>query len=216
MTIYAKLQAARIELQKMKLRKSGKNSFAGYDYYELGDVLPAINELLGKHGLCTIVSFGSELATMIIVDADDPAQTITITSPMGSAALKGCHEVQNIGAVETYQRRYLYMVAFEITEHDALDATHGSQPSSQPKKTDRMGVLSVKMKAVLADLAEKADEAIIDGYRQEGIKAYKSGDPGRLIAVIDRISKHLSADESQATPAQAAAVFTDDIPEDLY
>jgi hypothetical protein len=45
---------------------------------------------------------------------------------MGSAALKGCHEVQNIGAVETYQRRYLWVTAMEIVEHDALDATTGS------------------------------------------------------------------------------------------
>ena len=45
---------------------------------------------------------------------------------MGSAALKGCHEVQNIGAVETYQRRYLWVAALEIVEHDALDATTGS------------------------------------------------------------------------------------------
>jgi hypothetical protein len=45
---------------------------------------------------------------------------------MGSAALKGCHEVQNIGAVETYQRRYLWVSAMEIVEHDALDATTGA------------------------------------------------------------------------------------------
>jgi hypothetical protein len=44
---------------------------------------------------------------------------------MGSAALKGCHEVQNIGAVETYQRRYLWVTALEIVEHDALDSSEG-------------------------------------------------------------------------------------------
>ena len=37
--------------------------------------------------------------------------------------MKGCHVVQNIGAVETYQRRYLWCAALEIVEHDALDAT---------------------------------------------------------------------------------------------
>ena len=45
---------------------------------------------------------------------------------MGSAQLKGCHIVQNIGAVETYQRRYLYVSALAIVEHDALDAVTGS------------------------------------------------------------------------------------------
>jgi hypothetical protein len=52
---------------------------------------------------------------------------ITITSPMSSAALKGCHDVQNLGAVQTYQRRYLWQSALEIVEHDALDATTGQE-----------------------------------------------------------------------------------------
>jgi len=33
------------------------------------------------------------------------------------------HDVQNLGAVQTYLRRYLYVNAFEIVEHDAIDKT---------------------------------------------------------------------------------------------
>jgi hypothetical protein len=69
---------------------------------------------------------------MVVYDTDD-GSSVTFTSPMGSAQLKGCHEVQNIGAVETYQRRYLYVTALAIVEHDALDATTGSAPV-EPKK----------------------------------------------------------------------------------
>jgi hypothetical protein len=50
-------------------------------------------------------------------------ERITFTSPMSSASLKGCHEVQNLGAVETYIKRYLYQNCFEIVEGDALDST---------------------------------------------------------------------------------------------
>jgi hypothetical protein len=52
---------------------------------------------------------------------------------MGSANLKGCHEVQNIGAVETYQRRYLYVTALAIVEHDALDAVTGDSKVVEAK-----------------------------------------------------------------------------------
>jgi hypothetical protein len=45
---------------------------------------------------------------------------------MSRAELKGCHEVQNLGAVQTYLRRYLWTTAFEVVEHDALDATTGN------------------------------------------------------------------------------------------
>ena len=51
---------------------------------------------------------------------------------MSTASLKGCHEVQNLGAVESYVRRYLYLTAFEIVESDCLDATSQSLQAGQP------------------------------------------------------------------------------------
>jgi hypothetical protein len=122
MSVYTKLNTARLELQGMELSKSGHNKFAGYKYFELGDFLPEIQNIFAKLGLCGIVSYTGDLASLTIVDTEDNSQ-IVITSPMGSAALKGCHEVQNIGAVETYQRRYLWVTAMEIVEHDALDSS---------------------------------------------------------------------------------------------
>ncbi len=128
MKVYKKLVEVRNELQTMPLSKSGHNKFAGYKYFELGDFLPSIQTLFKKHGLCDVISFTQELATMVVYDVED-GSSATFTSPMGSAQLKGCHEVQNIGAVETYQRRYLYVTALAIVEHDSLDAVTGSQDS---------------------------------------------------------------------------------------
>lgn len=133
MNIYEKLNAARIDLQSTALKKGGRNEFARYAYFELSDFLPTINSLAIKHRFTTIISYGEDLATMTIVDIDKPEDTIVITSPMSTAALKGVHEVQNLGAVQTYLRRYLYMTAFEIVEGDALDATHGQKAPAQPK-----------------------------------------------------------------------------------
>jgi len=36
--------------------------------------------------------------------------------------------VQNLGAVQTYTRRYLWTMAMEIVEGDAIDATTGAEP----------------------------------------------------------------------------------------
>jgi hypothetical protein len=132
--VHRKLSQARQKFHTLALRKSGKNSFAGYDYFELGDFLVPALKVFDEVGLGATISFTSDTATMTIVDLDTPDQTIVITSPMGSAALKGCHEVQNIGAVETYQRRYLWVAALEIVEHDALDKTTGKQ-GSEPEAT---------------------------------------------------------------------------------
>ena len=131
MSVYKKLQHARMLLQNTKLSKSGKNKFAGYEYFELGDFLPAIQKICLEQGLCGTVSFTHDTAYLTIYDVDKPDQFVTFTSPMSSASLKGCHDVQNLGAVQTYLRRYLWTNAFEIVEHDALDATMGS---SEPVK----------------------------------------------------------------------------------
>ena len=125
MSVYKKLIVARAKLRAKVLKKSGHNKFAGYNYFELGDFLHPIMEIFDEVGLIGIVSFTKEQAELCIVDIDGGGE-IVITSPFGSAALKGCHEVQNIGAVETYQRRYLWVTAMEIVEHDALDSTTGS------------------------------------------------------------------------------------------
>jgi hypothetical protein len=125
MSVYKKLQQARMLLQGTKLTKSGKNKFAGYEYFELGDFLPAIQKICNDVGLCGTVSFNHEMAYLQINDVED-GTSIMFTSPMSSAALKGCHDVQNLGAVQTYLRRYLWTNAFEIVEHDALDATTGA------------------------------------------------------------------------------------------
>ena len=124
MSVYKKLQEARIQLQNTKLNKSGKNKFAGYEYFELGDFLPQIQNICQKNGLCGMVSFTAETAYLTIHETEGDG-FVTFTSPMSSAALKGCHDVQNLGAVQTYLRRYLWTNAFEIVEHDALDATTG-------------------------------------------------------------------------------------------
>lgn len=127
MSVHKKLMQARIELQGRKLSKSGHNKFAGYKYFELGDFLPTIQQIFSDIGLVGVVSYSNEIAELRITNIDEPRDYIVITSPMSSAALKGCHEVQNLGAVQTYIRRYLWVTAMEIVEHDALDSTTGKE-----------------------------------------------------------------------------------------
>lgn len=137
MSVHKKLMEARIRLQNTKLTKSGHNKFAGYKYFELGDFLPSIQTIFADLGLCGVVSYGTDVATLCIHDIETEKEMV-ITSPMSSAALKGCHEVQNLGAVQTYIRRYLWVTAMEIVEHDALDATTGNEPAtkSTPKPAE--------------------------------------------------------------------------------
>ena len=139
MSVFKKLSKARVMLQQVEMTKSGNNKFAGYKYFELADFMPHINRIFDELGLCGYVSFYKEEAILQIVDVDAPeTNSIVITSPMAEASLKGCHPVQNLGAAETYQRRYLWVTALEIVEHDALDS---SEPVKQVDLTDFQSAL---------------------------------------------------------------------------
>lgn len=186
MPVHAKLNKARLALQGKKLTKSGHNKFAGYLYFELGDFLPVVQEIFSGLGLCGIVSYTKDEARLTITDTEDGTE-IVITSPMGSAALKGCHEVQNIGAVETYQRRYLWVTAMEIVEHDALDAVTGAeQPkSAKPVAKDAFDSLEPEAQkwlrgiadSVRAELDMKGGEAALKVLEEQGL------DPDHKVAI---------------------------------
>lgn len=129
MNVYQKLNAARKEFHSMEIKKSGENKFAGYKYFELGDfIIPALT-IFEKLGLTGVVQFGRETAQLTIINTDKPEEVITFASPMSEANLKGCHPVQNLGAVQTYIRRYLWVAALEIVEHDAVDSSEGAAPT---------------------------------------------------------------------------------------
>ena len=175
MDVYKKLIEARSRLRGKTLKKSGQNKFAGYQYFELGDFLHPTLEIFDELGLIGIVSFTKDQAELTIVDVDNGGE-IVITSPFGSAALKGCHEVQNIGAVETYQRRYLWVAAMEIVEHDALDATTGRKGDA-PIITPKAGIgeeLSNDIKEFLMELAQSCKELVDNGRAREAYDMIKS------------------------------------------
>ena len=134
MNLYEKLACARVELQNRNLKKSGHNKFAGFDYYELKDLMPAINEIMAKYKMLGVCSFHADYATLSIFDAEEPESVIVIKSPHAEAELKGCQPIQCLGGEETYQRRYLWMAAMEIVEGDALDANVG-RPEKKEKVT---------------------------------------------------------------------------------
>lgn len=156
MSVHKKLMQARIQLQGTKLTKSGKNKFANYSYFELGDFLPTIQDIFNQIGLCGYVSFGKDLATLTITDVDGGGE-ITITSPMAEANLKGTHPIQNLGAVETYNRRYLWMAAMEIVEHDILDASKPLETPAAPIITPNQGARDHVSEEEMTELYEIAE-----------------------------------------------------------
>jgi hypothetical protein len=133
-TIYQRLNSVRVDLQKMNLKKSGRNAFAGFDYYELCDFVPAINSLCAKYDLTTAFGVDGAQCSLFIIDSITPEIAIKFVMPFEQPSIKGANAVQNLGGAITYLRRYLFMTAFEIVESDVSDATIGKEEKKEVKK----------------------------------------------------------------------------------
>lgn len=188
MSVHRKLMQARIELQGKSMSKSGLNKFAGYSYFELGDFLPSVMEIFNGIGLCGVISFAPDVATLTITDVDGGGE-IKITSPMADAQLRGCHPIQNLGAVETYTRRYLWVTAMEIVEHDALDATTGKD------KTKGEKIIHTPTKGIGDDLPEEETQYLVE------LAATIIGlvDAGEAVSALDKVNaEQLDSDQMTA------------------
>ena len=162
LNLFQKLQKARVELQEMNLKKSGHNKFAGFSYNELSDFLPAINIICNNVGLFTAISFENDYAILKIYDCEEMNRFVEFKSPMKEIQQKGCNEIQALGSVETYSRRYLYLTAFEIVENDFSDAVIGKD-DNKPVKPKTITSDTIKQVNTLAkQYAELAKREIDD------------------------------------------------------
>ena len=147
--IYTKLMEVRVNFHKLELKKSGLNKFAGFKYYELGDFLVPATKLLQEANLCPMISFNNELATMVLINGDNPTEQIEFTSPMRNLEIKGSNAVQSLGGVQTYLTRYLYIQLLNIVEADVFDATSVKEDKNNIKKSiqtnDNKGIISSEL-----------------------------------------------------------------------
>ena len=164
MTLLEKLAAVRLELQRKSLSKTGKNTFSNYDYYELADFMPHVTELMEKHKLIGLFNMDAENASLRILGTEKPEDPLLFTLPVREASLKGAHPIQNLGAMITYMRRYIWMAAMELVESDALDNAK-SAPVKQEEGTETAQAYCQKFDVALSYL-KKAGK-----YDPEAVKA---------------------------------------------
>lgn len=127
MSVYKKLQEARVMLHNTKLEKSGKNKFANFNYFELGDFIPQVTDIFNKVGLCGVVSFTGDTAYLTVHEVEGDG-FITFTSPLVYASVEKTQPIQNLGSTHTYLRRYLWLMCMEITENDVVDSVEPKAP----------------------------------------------------------------------------------------
>ena len=186
-TIYHKLADARSDFHKLELKKSGRNAFAGFDYFELSDFVLQGMECMKANGLLPVISFphrdGVSLAVMSIYDMDS-GEHIEIESPMSESSVSK-QPVQNLGACHTYLRRYLWYTAMEVIEHDALDAVVGNDKSSAPKP-------QTKKKVSRKPAKPKATEG--NELSEQIMQVESKGDALEVVQLFTDLAKNMHSD----------------------
>jgi len=129
MSVFKQLQKARTMFLSADIKKSGKNKFAGYEYFELGDFIPAIHKIFNEVGLCGVVRFTADTASLTVYGDEG---SIEFTSPMVFAENAKGQAIQSLGSTHTYMRRYLWLMAMEIVEHDSVDAAAPAETPAKP------------------------------------------------------------------------------------
>ena len=148
--------------QKANVKKSGRNTFSKYNYFELDDIVPPKTEIFNELALCDIISFSDTEATLTLVNIEKPEETLEFKSPMRDLELKGANAVQLLGGVDTYPRRYLYMMVLDIVENDQFDQTpQNNNNKPQPKASSAFADEVVAIVSALTPEQRKAAGELI-------------------------------------------------------
>ena len=170
----------RVDLQNSKLKKSGKNKFAGFDYFELADFLPKLNELMLQEGINDRFYIKDDYATLELQKGEE-INTYTMPFVMFETPLTfkkdksgnfiknkdgeymqvpSMQDIQYLGALNTYYKRYLYLNAFGITDGEIIDSMDNSNLEKNPvdELKDKIKKYGTKASAKLKEIGKKLSE----------------------------------------------------------
>ena len=152
-TLNESIIAIRVKLQSSTIKKSGKNKYAGFEYFELADFLPKLNELMLEEQINDVFTIENEEAKLILRKGEE-SQEYKIPFVMFDTPLvfkkdknnnfvkdknneyiqiPSMQDIQYLGALNTYYKRYLYLNAFGITDGEIIDSMDNSDVSATTK-----------------------------------------------------------------------------------
>lgn len=197
--VYGKLIEARKQFLAAGVKKSGVNRYAEFKYFTLEDIIPVKQKIFESLGLADVTSFASDFAMLTVVNVDNPEEKIEFMSPLAEDDSLIKNPIQKLGAVETYVRRYLYMLALDIVEADTVDAVSDkpdpeTATSEAPKKSNRPKTEKEReeIKGELIDQGGEATDTQIKAIKN-GLKKLRNKDADKYEPYVTATVKRLKA-----------------------
>lgn len=123
MNVYGKLIEARKRFLEAGIKKTGVNRYAEYKYFTLDEIIPVKQEIFRDLGLADVISFSDTGACLTIFNVANPEEQIFFMSQLAPDESMIKNPIQKVGAIQTYVRRYLYLLALDIIESDGIEET---------------------------------------------------------------------------------------------
>lgn len=164
----------RVKLQNSKIKKSGKNKFAGFEYYELGDFLPKLNELMLEENINDLFTIENDEVKLILMKGEEKQEYKMpfriFETPLTKDGKQSMQDIQYLGALNTYYKRYLYLNAFGITDGEVIDSMNSEEIKKPIKQETKEILITEKQIELIKQLDQERVKKALEYYEKENIE----------------------------------------------
>lgn len=204
----------RVDLQNSKIKKSGKNKFANFDYFELSDFLPRLNELMLQEGINDNFKITNDMAALILIKGEEKQEytipfvifdtPLTYKKDRNGNYLKdkngeyiqvpSMQDIQYLGALNTYYKRYLYLNAFGVTDGEIIDSMDNNELKNISKEAEELQLIYI---AKMNDLVNETNSDYEEIFKYFGVKSTNDMDLNQLKQAVAILEKKKSKNKEE-------------------
>ena len=213
--IYEKLIEARRRFQEANVKKTGKNRYAEFKYFTLEDIVPAKTQIFNDLGLVDVVTFEADRAYLDLYSVSDLSDPIRFASPTAPDESLIKNPIQKVGAIETYVRRYLYMLMLDIIEIDLIEETTDKDEDPAPAKKSNRPASPEKREEVKKELIDEGGEATEVQIKsiKNGLRKLRARDAEKYEPYIRGIAKKIKAGLKKSDAEEILLEISDKVKE---
>ena len=169
--IMKKINDGRSYFQQQDIKKSGKNKYQHFNYFELQDIIPIKNEICTKFKIADYFIFDIEKqnARLEIYDLEQDDQQDPVTFQIlvpEPQEMNSTKRMQEIGALQTYSHRYLLLQFLDVTECDRIDATNTAKITSDNKTNKKIQKSKTKKVNKTTSSSDEQNQSLIGLYKK--------------------------------------------------
>lgn len=162
--VLLKLKQVRGEIKSSNLKKSGRNSYSGFDYYTPEQIDFLVDNACRKFNsivLCNLKAdeFGL-FQTLDFIDLDS-YEKLSFEMRTKHGSIKATNETQQMGGTDTYSERYIKMKVFQIKDNKLDFDSYDNQPKNVAKKSVKLSdIIDTIKKAKSLNAVEEIEKKV--------------------------------------------------------